>query len=262
MNVKSLFWSRRRVKERNARALSLQPSRNQSDTLVVNVIADLSQADLCGQNIAQQDSTSKAPKRLHMSRVIGKRGDGRQRSSVVNKLSYASPFDATSFSVELDSNGELKIYHPKKAHPVRPSNDELLYYKGRPISLDHAGDIKQSIAFAKMIEEGLDTKTIRALLDVGFTQTELDVVIPARTLKRRLVSDQQLTREESAKLVRYVRTFSSALEIFGDKEKALAWLRAPKKKLDGKTPLDLLSNEIAAQVVEDYLGQIQSGYFA
>lgn len=153
------------------------------------------------------------------------------------------------------------VFQPSFAESTK-CKDFILYYKGHSIPLEIASDTRRSIAFAKIIEKGLDPRSIEQLLAVGFTQSELDTVISSRTLKRRIESQQPLSSEESERLVRYARIFTMAREIFGENAETLNWLRSPKKKLDDKKPLELLSTEIGAQVIEEYLGQIQSGYFA
>ena len=39
---------------------------------------------------------------------------------------------------------------------------------------------------------------------------------------------------------------------FHDPEKAWRWLRKPKRRFDGKTPIDILATEAAAHPVEEW----------
>ncbi len=63
-------------------------------------------------------------------------------------------------------------------------------------------------------------------------------------------------------LKRSERVIALAERVFGDKGKALRWLRQPKRALDGATPLASLGSEAGAQAVEEMLYQIQHGMVA
>jgi putative toxin-antitoxin system antitoxin component (TIGR02293 family) len=89
-----------------------------------------------------------------------------------------------------------------------------------------------------------------------------DVVIPARTLKHRRARREPLTRDESDKLARLVRIFDHTVRVFGDAERARAWLNKPKRRFDGRSALEMLRTEIGGRAVEEMLGQIEHGMFA
>jgi putative toxin-antitoxin system antitoxin component (TIGR02293 family) len=89
-----------------------------------------------------------------------------------------------------------------------------------------------------------------------------EVVIPARTLKHRRARREPLSRDESDKLARLVRVFDRAVAVFGDPERARAWLDKPKKRFGNRTPLAMLRTEIGGRMVEEMLGQIDEGMFA
>lgn len=108
----------------------------------------------------------------------------------------------------------------------------------------------------------------RALQDLasaaGLPLAELaaQLAIPARTLARRKAS-RRLSVEESERLLRLAAVFEQALSLFeGDAPQALAWLRAPKKALDGETPLHYAATEVGAREVERLIGRIEHGVFA
>lgn len=52
-----------------------------------------------------------------------------------------------------------------------------------------------------------------------------------------------------------------AIEVLGNKEKALAWLRSPVAGLDNERPLDLIATANGRQDVENILGRIEHGVF-
>lgn len=85
------------------------------------------------------------------------------------------------------------------------------------------------------------------------------LVVPKRTLARRLSDGEPLTVEETDKAVRLARVDRLAANVFGDVAKAHRWLRKPKKALRGETPLAYLATEAGARVVEDMLHRIDHG---
>jgi len=50
-----------------------------------------------------------------------------------------------------------------------------------------------------------------------------------------------------------------AMEVFGTREKALRWLRAPVRSLGDQTPISLLSSPEGLARVQDTLGQVEHG---
>jgi hypothetical protein len=67
---------------------------------------------------------------------------------------------------------------------------------------------------------------------------------------------------QSANLVRTLEIKTIADRVFGDEEKADAWLRRPNASLSGQTPADLLKDELGAAVVREMLERIDHGIFA
>ncbi|MFK4385884.1 putative toxin-antitoxin system antitoxin component (TIGR02293 family) [Bradyrhizobium sp. USDA 3397] len=88
------------------------------------------------------------------------------------------------------------------------------------------------------------------------------LVVPKRTLARRLSDGEPLTVEETDKAVRLARVDRLAANVFGEVAKAHRWLRKPKKALGGETPLAYLATEAGARVVEEMLHRIDHGILA
>ena len=97
------------------------------------------------------------------------------------------------------------------------------------------------------VESGVPLTTMSTFAESsGLPLKDLyEVVIPARTLKHRRARREPLSRDESDKLARLVRVFDHAVSVFGDPERARAWLDKPKKRFDNRTPLAMLRTEIA-----------------
>ncbi|TCU73680.1 putative toxin-antitoxin system antitoxin component (TIGR02293 family) [Bradyrhizobium sp. R2.2-H] len=63
-------------------------------------------------------------------------------------------------------------------------------------------------------------------------------------------------------LVRLLDISTLATRVFGDAERAEAWLTRPNTSLSSQRPLDLVKDELGAAVVREMLEQIDHGIFA
>lgn len=115
----------------------------------------------------------------------------------------------------------------------------------------------------RLIETGLPVKVVSRLIQRGLSKEEVfSVIINPRTLKHRKSKNQPLSKEESERAIRTVRIISRAQSVLGDQQKALQWLRAPKKRFQGRSSIDMLSTETGGRLVEQMLIQIDEGMFA
>jgi hypothetical protein len=80
-------------------------------------------------------------------------------------------------------------------------------------------------------------------------------------LKNRLVEERDAAADEE-KVVRLLDILTLAHRVFGDQQKAEAWLNRPAASLSGQKPIDLLKDELGAAVVRETLEQIDNGIFA
>lgn len=86
-------------------------------------------------------------------------------------------------------------------------------------------------------------------------------IVPRRTWIRRK-SEGSLTTAEFDGLYRMVRLYLLAELVFGDGARARDWLHSPKKRLDGMTPMEFASDSLGFEAVENWLHEIDQGYFA
>lgn len=98
---------------------------------------------------------------------------------------------------------------------------------------------------------------------LGLTAKEVhSLVIPERTLKHRKGRREPLSCEESDRAIRAARILARAQSTFGDSPKALLWMREPKRRFQGRTPIEMLATEAGGRLVEEMLIQIDEGMFA
>ena len=56
-----------------------------------------------------------------------------------------------------------------------------------------------------------------------------------------------------------VEVTTRAMEVFGSREKALRWLKAPVRSLGDQSPLSLLDTQEGIERVKDVLGRVEHG---
>ena len=125
--------------------------------------------------------------------------------------------------------------------------------------------IKRADDLAQLVRKGLPATSVSALaekLDLANTVLSQKLGIPQRTLPRRLSQESRLTPAESDRTVRLARVYAHAVEMIGDEEKAVEWLRTPNRALGGERPLDQLDTYLGARAVEDILGRIAYGVYS
>jgi putative toxin-antitoxin system antitoxin component (TIGR02293 family) len=113
-----------------------------------------------------------------------------------------------------------------------------------------------------IVERQLPAASIKRLLALGITRTEVDaLVIPLRTLQHRRSRHQKLTVEESDRVLRLMRVLSQAEDLYGSRERALAWLRRANPRLSNRPAIELLKTDSGSRIVEELLLQIDEGMF-
>jgi putative toxin-antitoxin system antitoxin component (TIGR02293 family) len=114
----------------------------------------------------------------------------------------------------------------------------------------------------QIVEGRLAPSVLKRLHSLGLERSEIDaVIIPSRTLQHRRSRREKLTIEESDRVLRALRVLSLAESVYGSRERALAWLRKPHPRLEGRVPLSLLKTDTGSRMVEELLVQIDEGMF-
>ena len=114
-----------------------------------------------------------------------------------------------------------------------------------------------------LVENRLPANAVKSLVRSGLCEAEVyQLIVPRRTLAHRIAKHEPLSKEESDKAVRVARIASLAEQTFGEQERAWRWMRKPKRRFSGRTPLELLATEAGARLVEEMLTQIDDGLAA
>ena len=116
----------------------------------------------------------------------------------------------------------------------------------------------------RQIQKGLpfsDLKVLQDSIDMPFEQLAAKLSISRSTLQRRRAAGR-LSPDESDKVMRFSRLLEHATNVFGDIEKARAWLKFPQHGLGGAVPLDYAETEVGAREVDNLLGRIDYGVYS
>lgn len=76
---------------------------------------------------------------------------------------------------------------------------------------------------------------------------------------QRTVHRKKLTTEKSDHLVRLVKVYERATDVFGCRENAFRWVKTPCLAMGGEVPFNLLDTTEGADLVMDILGRIEHG---
>ena len=123
---------------------------------------------------------------------------------------------------------------------------------------------KHATELIRQIQKGLrfsELQTLQNSLDLPFEQLAAKLCISRSTLHRRKAAGR-LSPDESDKVMRLSRLLDHAAKVFGDVEKARAWLKFPQVGLGGAVPLDYAQTEVGAREVDDLLGRIDYGVYS
>src|SRR5437899_7493224 len=126
------------------------------------------------------------------------------------------------------------------------------------------GKAKHPTELIRKIQKGLrftELETLQNSLHMPFEQLATKLAISRSTLQRRKAAGR-LSPDESDKVIRYSRLVRQAADLFGDIEKARAWLKHPQYGLGGAVPLDYARTEAGAREVENLLGRIKYGVYS
>lgn len=115
----------------------------------------------------------------------------------------------------------------------------------------------------ELVERRLPASAVQALVASGLLDAEVyGLIVPRRTLAHRRAKREPLSREESDKAVRVARITSLAEQNFGESDRAWRWMRKPKLRFQGRTPIAMLATEAGARLVEEMIYQVDDGVAA
>ena len=149
-----------------------------------------------------------------------------------------------------------------RASEIRIRREPAMFYRRIEVKLG-VTPLRSDHDLARLVDERLPLTSVESLSSHGMTDEEIyNFIVPRRTLVHRRTRREPLTHDESDRAVRIARITSLAEEVFGDDAKAGRWLRKPKTRFEGRTPLEMLRTEAGARLVEEMLLQLDYGFAA
>lgn len=107
----------------------------------------------------------------------------------------------------------------------------------------------------------LSGRAAKELAEGRLTRDDIRMVIPDRTLERRIRDDQTLTLDEADGIVRLLRIVEAARRVFESNDLADQFLRSPNPALGGHVPIQLARSDLGGREVEAVLGRLEHGVF-
>lgn len=149
------------------------------------------------------------------------------------------------------------VYKPDVAE-----HETALVRAMRRVSEISGFQIQDTLDEIRLIQAGVQPALLESLRQFGFGQSESHWIIKPRTLAHRKSRKELLTQEETGRWLRAIKILALAIEVFGNRDKAREWLQKSRSRFGGHSALEIMQNEPGAQLVEETLNQIDSGYFA
>ena len=148
----------------------------------------------------------------------------------------------------------------------RAGSEPKLTGRGRKSGARRFGLAEQSSeAAVSSIRRGFASQVVGDLAET-FVLDQSSVArlvgVSTRTLQR-IATDKQgrLDAVSSDRIYRLERVYRTAVDAFGDSEKAVGWFKRPNWLFKDQTPLELLDTEAGREQVEAELRKIQYGIY-
>ncbi|MDO8412930.1 MAG: DUF2384 domain-containing protein [Gallionellaceae bacterium] len=185
---------------------------------------------------------------------------GAQAASKTAARKLAGQAGSANIAAVAKGHGANKVASPQAVYTAR--EQRLRSERSLFSVLLVQGGLTSDMEVVKLVHNRLPVSVIDRLLAEGVTKQEIGLIAPPRTLAHRRANAERLTVEESDRAVRLARVVAQTESVFGNKDKAMNWLRQPMKRFEGETPIEMLATDVGSRLVEEALVQIDEGFFA
>lgn len=126
--------------------------------------------------------------------------------------------------------------------------------------------LENPIDVHEIVRKGLPPGSLTHLLNAlrvlrRDADLEQAVGMSVRTMQRLGGRSKPLSPEQSGRTVEFAKVLARATEIFGSQDEAERWMKRPALGLDRKPPIELLTTNAGADLVEDYLTRLEYGVY-
>lgn len=125
-------------------------------------------------------------------------------------------------------------------------------------------EIKSAYDLMNLARQGLFKSAIDSLaqlFELSIKELVPYLHVSERTLQR-YDENKKLSPELSDHLIQLARVYARAVDVFGNRDQAVKWLKYPSQALGGITPISCLDNFSGIELVLDELGRIEYGVYA
>ena len=161
----------------------------------------------------------------------------------------------------MSNQGQQLIFTPG----ARPAAQLLICIEAPyPILSEILGqEVRCSQDLVAVSFDGARPESLNRLNELIGGALNLSWIISERALNQRIDSKKLLTQVETEKVIRLAKVLIAAIEVFGNREKALRWLMRPHR-FNGLnlSPMELCTTEEGALLVRDKLRAIDHGFSA
>ena len=99
-------------------------------------------------------------------------------------------------------------------------------------------------------------------MSIDWSSLEKAVGMSLRTYQRRKEApNKPLSREQSERTWKFAEILAKASATLGSQEDAERWLQTPAVGLNRQRPIDLLATRAGAEIVENFLSQLEYGVY-
>ena len=135
---------------------------------------------------------------------------------------------------------------------------------GGPKLLGHR--VNNALDAHDMLLEGLPERALSHFVDrlvvIEWDQFKKVVGMSRRTYQRRKgTPEKPLRQEQSERTWKFAEILAKASLLLGFQEDGEHWLESPAMGLNGERPIDLLATRAGAEIVENFLDQLEYGVY-
>ena len=98
-------------------------------------------------------------------------------------------------------------------------------------------------------------------LSLSWKQIATLLPVTERTLQR-YTSNQHLNLAVSEQILKIAEVVAKGTDVFGNREKFLAWMNQPCTALSNNTPFSMLGSRFGIEMIFDELGRIEYGVYS
>ena len=123
--------------------------------------------------------------------------------------------------------------------------------------------LSNNAAFIRAVRAGVPGAVVKGVIKTFNNRELIARVLDISTANlSRVYRKKHMDRTISEEILDMIRLYRQAIEVFGNKELAIEWIKSPVPALSGDTPESLLDTFTGRKWVSDVLRKIEYGEFS